>query len=390
MGKKKRIFVFRLFIVHILYFIQILLTMTIREISQVLEQYAPLELQAEYDNSGLIIGDPDKEISKALITLDITEEVLDEAIQNNYNLVISHHPLIFRELKRLIGEDSVQRLTVKAIQNQIAIYALHTNLDNSINGLNAWVCNLLGIKNCRILLQEKGLLSKLVTFCPVDHADHVRQALFDAGAGNIGNYDSCSYNLTGQGTFRASEKAHPFVGEKNVVHVETESRIEMIFPRFLEQKLITALKKNHPYEEIAYDIYPLSNTAGFAGSGMVGELDAPIAEPQFLDYIKSQLEIPFLRHSKITGRKISRVAVCTGSGAFLIPEAIKIHADIFLTADLKYHDFFEANKQLILADIGHYESERFVKDLIYGILIKKFPTFAFLISKIITNPVYYY
>ncbi len=364
--------------------------MILREISQVLENYAPLEFQEEYDNAGLIIGNPETKISGVLITLDITGEVLDEAIQNNCNLVISHHPLIFTGLKRLVGGNSVQRLTVKAIQNQIAIYAMHTNLDNSINGLNDWVCSLLGIKNCRILSPGKGLLSKLVTFCPVNYADRVRRALFEAGAGHIGNYDCCSFNHTGEGTFRASENTHPFVGEKNVIHVEPESRIEVIFPRFLEHKLVTALIKNHPYEEVAYDIYPLSNTFGFSGSGMVGELDTTMTGQQFLKHVKSQLGIPFLRHSELLGEKILHVAVCTGSGAFLITEAKKSGADAFLTADLKYHDFFDINRQLVLADIGHFESERFAKDLIYGILIKKFPTFAFLISKINTNPVHYY
>jgi dinuclear metal center YbgI/SA1388 family protein len=364
--------------------------MTLREITQVLEHFAPLEFQEEYDNAGLIIGNPDTEISGVLITLDITEKVLDEALQNHCNLVISHHPLIFKGLKRLVDADPVQRLTVMAIRNHITVYAIHTNLDNSVNGLNARFCDLLGIKNYRILSPGKGLLSKLVTFCPVDHADRVRQALFEAGAGHIGKYDCCSYNLTGQGTFRASKDAHPFVGEKNILHSETEVRTEVIFPRFLERTLVTALLKNHPYEEVAYDIYPLSNTSGFAGSGLVGELDSPMEEVKFLEKVKKKLGIPCLRHSELRDKKISRVAVCTGSGAFLIPEAIKSGADAFLTADLKYHEFFDADAQLLLADIGHYESERFVKDLIYDILIEKFPNFAFLISKIDTNPVHYY
>jgi dinuclear metal center YbgI/SA1388 family protein len=364
--------------------------MILREIQQVLEAFAPLEFQEEYDNAGLIIGNPETEISNVLIALDITEEVLDEAMQNGCNLVISHHPLIFKGLKRLVGGDAVQRLTVKAIQNNIAVYAMHTNLDNSANGLNVWVCDLLGIKNTKVLSPGKGLLSKLVTFCPVDHADRVRQALFEAGAGQIGNYDCCSYNVSGQGTFRASEKANPFVGEKNVIHFETESRIEVIFPRFLEHRLVDALLKNHPYEEVAYDIYSLSNAAGFAGSGMIGELDEPVGELQFVEKVKKLMGMPVLRHSAFCGKAISRVAICTGSGSFLIPEAIRSGADAFLTADLKYHEFFTADARLILADIGHYESERFAKDLIYGILIKNFPTFAFLISKINTNPVHYY
>jgi dinuclear metal center YbgI/SA1388 family protein len=364
--------------------------MLLTEITKTLEQFAPLAFQEEYDNSGLIFGDKNMEIRGVLISLDITDGILDEAIKHNCNLIISHHPMIFKGLKRLTGGNLTERLTLKAIRNDIAIYAMHTNLDNAVNGLNAEFCDLLGLKNYKVLAPRTGLLSKLVTFCPIDHADRVRQALFDAGAGNIGNYDACSYNVAGQGTFRASEDAHPFVGEKNVVHTEPEIRIEAIFPRYIEHQLIEALLKMHPYEEVAYDIYPLSNTAGFAGSGMVGNLDVPLTELLFLEKVKSVLGIPVLRHSAFTGKQIFRVAVCTGSGSFLIPEAINSGADAFLTADLKYHEFFDTNERLILADIGHYESERFAKDLIYGILIKKFPNFAFLISKINTNPVHYY
>jgi dinuclear metal center YbgI/SA1388 family protein len=364
--------------------------MTIHEISEALEQYAPLVFQEEYDNSGLIIGNPETEVSGVLIAVDVTGEVLDEALQNGCNLVIAHHPLIFKGMKRFVGEDLVQRLAVKAIRGQVAVYAMHTNLDNSVKGLNAWVSGLLGIKNCRILSPGQGLLSKLVTFCPVDHADRVRQALFDAGAGHIGNYDCCSFNLAGQGTFRASANTNPFVGEKNVLHAESEIRIEVILPRHLQLKVVSALLENHPYEEVAYDVYPLANTGEFSGSGMIGDLETPVTEQQFLKAVKKETGIPSLRHSGLTGKMIFRVAICTGSGAFLIRDAKKSGADAFLTADLKYHDFFEADEQLILADIGHYESERFAKDLIYDILIKKFPTFAFLISKINTNPVHYY
>lgn len=364
--------------------------MTIKEITSVLEHFAPLGLQEDYDNSGLLLGSPDTDISGILITLDVTEEILDEALTSNCNLVIAHHPLIFKGLKRLVGADHVQRLTVKAIRNNIAVYAMHTNLDNSVHGLNARICELLEIKNCRILQPGKGLLSKLVTFCPVDHADRVRQALFDAGAGHIGNYDFCSYNITGQGTFRASDDTNPFVGRKNELHIETETRIEVILPNYHRAAVVAALLDTHPYEEVAYDIYPLSNTTGFAGSGVTGMLDTPVPETEFLEKVKKNLGIPFLRHSETMDRKISQVAVCTGSGSFLIPEAIKSGAQAFLTADLKYHDFFDTDKRLLLVDIGHYESERFAKDLIYGILNEKFPNFAILISKINTNPVHYY
>jgi dinuclear metal center YbgI/SA1388 family protein len=364
--------------------------MLLRDITLELENFSPLELQEDYDNSGLIIGNPGLEVLGILIALDITDDILNEALENNCNLIVSHHPLIFKGVKRFVGENRVQQLTAKAILNNIAVYAMHTNLDNSIQGLNAWVCNLLGINNCRILSPVKGILLKLVTFCPRDQAAKVRNALFEAGAGNIGNYDCCSYNMEGEGTFRASEKANPFVGKKNVVHVEPEIRIEMIFPRYLKHRLISTLIQNHPYEEVAYDIYPLLNEGGFAGSGMVGDLETPLTEAQFLIHVKDKIGIPILRHSGVTGKMISKVAVCTGSGSFLIPEATKSGADAFLTADLKYHEFFDVSDHLLLTDIGHYESERFAKDLIYGILIKKFPNFAFLISKINSNPVHYY
>jgi dinuclear metal center YbgI/SA1388 family protein len=366
------------------------MTMTLREIQQTLEHFAPSEYQEDYDNSGLIIGRPDDEVTGVLISLDITEEIIEEAIRGKCNLVISHHPMIFKGLKRITGTTVTERMVSMAIKNGIAIYAMHTNLDNSAMGLNHRFGSLLGLKNCRVLRPGKERLAKLVTFCPVDHAGKVRDALFEAGAGKIGNYDCCSYNLTGEGTFRASENTNPFVGEKNVLHHETETRIEVIFPRIIESKVVTSLLSTHPYEEVAYDIYPLSNPAGFTGSGMIGELDGPVTEKTFLENVKKITGLPVLRHSGLPGKKIFRVAICTVSGAFLISEAKRAGADAFLTADLKYHDFFEAEGKIIITDIGHYESERIAKDLIYDILIKKFPTFAFLISKINTNPVNYY
>jgi len=364
--------------------------MTIQEISRCLEQFAPLELQEAYDNSGLIIGNPGLEVTSVLVTLDLTDEVLEEAIANGCNLVISHHPVIFNGIRKLVEENFVQRITAKAIRNNIAVYAMHTNLDNASAGLNAFVCDVLGIKNYSLLSPKTGLLSKLVTFCPAGHAERVKDALFEAGAGHIGNYDCCSFNVEGRGSFRASEKANPFVGEKNKLHFEEETRIELIYPRYIEKRLITALIKNHPYEEVAYDCYPLDNAAAFAGSGRIGELEPEMNEDTFLEMVKDRLGIPVIRHSDKLGKPVKKVAICTGSGAFLIPEAIRSGAGFFLTSDIKYHDFFETDYKLVLADIGHYESERFAKDLIRGVLIKKFPNFAVLISKINTNPVHYY
>jgi dinuclear metal center YbgI/SA1388 family protein len=364
--------------------------MKIKDITEYLEAKVPLENQEDYDNSGLIIGSPEQDITSILLSLDITEEILDEAIRKNCNLIISHHPLIFRGMKRLTGSDYVQRLVIRAIREQISVYAIHTNLDNALDGLNALFCRKIGIKNGRILSPGKGSLNKLVTFCPEEYAERVRTSLFEAGAGHIGNYDCCSYNIHGEGTFRASDKASPFVGEIDKLHTEHEVRIEVIFPEYLGKRLIKSLILAHPYEEVAYDIYPLNNTVSGSGAGMIGEIETETDLMEFLNCVKSVTGLPLIRHSKDTGRKIKSVAVCTGSGSFLIHDAIRAGADILLTADLKYHDFFEADSNLILADIGHYESEQFVKEWIYSILIEKFPTFAILISETNTNPVKYY
>ena len=364
--------------------------MIIKDITDCLEAFAPLSYQEDYDNAGLLIGDQLRTVEKALFTLDITEAVLDEAIRKQCTLVISHHPLIFHGLKKLTGHDLVQRLVIKAVKNDIAIYAMHTNLDNSVNGLNKFICDKLGLTNCTLLSPAKGKLSKLVTFCPEKFAVKVRMALFDAGAGHIGEYDRCSYNVSGQGTFRASENARPFVGGKNLMHVEEEVRIEVIFPSSIEQKLVASLKKSHPYEEVAFDIYPLSNYSPDAGSGMTGELAEEMKLSDFCVAVKALLNIPVLRQNAVPDRIVRKIAICTGSGGFLIPDAIRSGADVYLTSDLKYHDFFSAMDSLILADIGHYESERFAKDLMVDILIRKFPNFAFLISEINTNPIKYF
>jgi dinuclear metal center YbgI/SA1388 family protein len=313
-----------------------------------------------------------------------------EAIAKKCNLVISHHPFIFRGLKKLTSAQPETAVITLAIRNDIAIYAIHTNLDNSLDGLNALILSKIGVSRYRILSPKHGLLSKLAVFCPVDHAEKVRQALFDAGAGQIGNYDCCSYNVNGEGTFRASDLANPYVGEKNKIHVEQETRIEVIFPGYLENRIIEALMAVHPYEEVAYDLYPLRNSMSQAGAGLIGELAEPSDETQFLTQVRNNLNLPVIRHSPFLSKTIKTVALCTGSGGFLIQEAIRANADVYLTADLKYHDFFEAENKLLLADIGHYESEQGVKEWLFAELIEKFPTFAFLISEVNTNPVHYF
>ncbi len=364
--------------------------MKLNELISPLEKLAPPFLQEPYDNSGLLIGNPEMEIDKALICLDVTEDILDEAIAENCQIIISHHPIIFKGLKRITGKNMVERIVAKAIKNDMAIYAIHTNLDNVKNGVNSILCEKLGVLNPQILSPKEGVLRKLVTFCPKENAAKVRDAIFDAGAGHIGDYDKCSFNSGGSGSFRALEGTNPYVGEKGKLHFEEEARIESIYPVYLENEILKALKAAHPYEEVAFDVYPLLNVHENVGAGMIGELETGMDEMAFLQKLKDVAGSACIRHSGLLGKKIKKVAVCGGSGSFLIQDAIRANADIFVSGDIKYHDFFEADNKIVIADMGHYESEQFSKELIYSVLIKKFPTFATLISRGNTNSVNYF
>lgn len=363
--------------------------MILKEICNVLEEYAPLHLQENYDNAGLLIGDPEIEISGALLTIDITEKVISEAISKNCQLIISHHPLNFKGLKRLSGKSEVERCVLAAIKNDIAIYAAHTNLDNVKGGVSYKMAELLGLQNLRILQPIQKSLLKLITFVPQLHSYTLRSALFDAGAGNIGNYDSCSYNVEGFGTFRANINANPFVGEIGTLHTEQETRIEVILPEYKMNDVVKALYKNHPYEEPAYDIIRLENSSVDTGVGVIGVLAEPLDVNEFLEKLKLTFKCGSIRHTAFIGNKIKNVALCGGSGSFLISDAIREGADIFISADFKYHDFFLADNRILIADIGHYESEQFTKDIFYEIITKKMPTFAIQISEINTNPIKY-
>lgn len=360
------------------------------EIVKVIESNAPPEFQESYDNAGLSVGDDQMDIHAALLCVDITCETIDEAVKVGANLIISHHPLMFNPIKNLNEKDPIARIIVKAVRNNIAIYSAHTNLDNIINGVNDKLCHKLNLKHRKILSPLQGILKKLVVFVPLSHAELLRTALFDAGAGKIGSYDQCSFNTEGFGTFRGSENSNPYVGEKGTSHHEKEIRIETVFPVTTQQKVIQAMLKVHPYEEVAYDIYPLENAYPIAGSGMIGELEHPVDEQEFLRHIKKTFHCEIIRHSPLQEKPVKNVAVCGGSGSFLIEKAIKAGADIFITADLKYHDFFKGDDKILLADIGHYESEQCTIELLYEILTKKIHNFAIHFSKIISNPIKYY
>lgn len=364
--------------------------MKLTEIISLLESYAPLSYQESYDNAGLLIGDEQQDITSALVTVDVTEEVLEEAMKKGSNLIVAHHPLTLAGIKKITGKTLPERIIIKAIRNNICIYAAHTNLDNVNSGVNARICEKLKLKNCKILHPVKGILKKLVTFIPPEHIDKVRLSVFKAGAGVIGEYDQCSYNLEGYGTFRGSEKASPFSGEKGKLNFEKEIRFETIFPENLQSAIIKALLEAHPYEEVAYDIYPLDNHYQKAGAGMLGETSVPVNTIDFLKRMKKIFNARSIRHSRIIKDEIKKVAVCGGSGSFLINEAIHSGADLFMTGEIKYHQYFEAENKIILADIGHYESEQFTKEIFYDLLIENLPKFAVHLSEVNTNPINYY
>lgn len=366
-----------------------LLKMKIKEIVSALERFAPLPLQDGFDNAGLQIGLTDAEATGALLCLDVTEAVLDEAIASGCNLIISHHPLIFKGYKSITGKDYVERCILKAIKNDIVIYSAHTNLDNVPGGVNFKIAEKIGLKNVRILDPKESSLIKLVTFVPSAQAEEVRNALFTAGCGCIGNYDSCSYNTEGEGTFRAQEGSHPFCGTVGELHRETEVRIETILPEYKKGEVIRALLSKHPYEEPAYDLYPLHNSWAQVGSGIVGELEEPESELEFLKRIKKIFEVGCLKHNKLTGRLIQKVSLCGGAGAFLIPQAVRSGADVFITGEIKYHDYFGRETDILLAEIGHYESEQYTKEIFYSIIRDLFPNFALQFSKVNTNPIKY-
>jgi dinuclear metal center YbgI/SA1388 family protein len=302
---------------------------------------------------------------------------------------VAHHPIIFSGLKKITGKNYVERAIIAAIKNDIAIYAIHTNLDNVLSGVNGKMAKLLELKNCTVLSPKPGTLKKLYTFVPASHSEQVRSAIFGAGAGNIGNYSECSFNVEGTGTFKAGEDANPFVGNKNERHHENEIRIETIFPGFLENKIVAALKAAHPYEEVAFDIVSLTNLHPGTGSGLIGELEKPADETGLLELLKKTFNCGVIRHTGLLGKPVKKVALCGGAGSFLIKNAIAAGADFYISADIKYHEFFDANGQLVIADIGHYESEQFTLDLLKEVLEQKFPTFAVLKTEVITNPVRY-
>lgn len=364
--------------------------MELSKITSILEEFAPLALQEDYDNAGLITGNVNMDITSALVCIDITEDVIDEAITKECNLIISHHPLIFKGLKKITGNNYIERCIIKAIKHNIALYSAHTNLDSVSKGVSFKMCEKIGINNPKILNTSASKLCKLVCYCPIGKPSvDVRTAMFEAGAGNIGNYSQCSFNSEGTGSFMGNDNSNPFVGNKNEIHFEKEQKIEVIVPRHNIKQVVSEMLKAHPYEEVAYDIINIENENPTIGFGMIGELDNEIDSETFLLSLKEIFNCKYIRHTDLKNKTIKTVAVCGGSGSFLINKAMQQKADIFITGDIKYHDYFYTENKIILADIGHYESEQFTKDIFYEIVTKKLPKFAVQFSEVNTNPINY-
>jgi len=364
--------------------------MKIREVIASLESYASPTLQEGYDNAGLITGDENGECTGILVSLDATEAVITEAIKKKCNLVVSHHPIVFSGLKRITGKNYVQKTVIAAIKNDIALYAIHTNLDNVISGVNGRIAELIGLGDRSVLLPKENQLRKLYTFVPSAKADEVRQAIFDAGGGHIGNYDECSFNAEGFGTFKGGMDTDPYVGKPGELHKENEIKVEVIFPAWLEGRIVKSLLAAHPYEEVAYDIIKVENRLSAIGSGVIGKLNEPMDEMDFLRLLKERFALKVIKHTLLMNKPVQRVAVCGGAGSFLISSALAAGADFYITADIKYHEFFDANNRMVVADIGHYESEQFTINLLQEFLEQKFPTFAVLKTEVNTNPVRYF
>ena len=363
--------------------------MIVKDVIDFLNYYAPLDYAEDFDNAGLLVGDEKNKVSGILICHDSITEVIDEAINLGYNLVVSFHPILFKGITKLTPNNYVNKSIIKAVKNNISIFSTHTALDNSKFGVNMQLCKELGVSNPRILHPKNGTIKKLTTYIPKENAEKLKKELFKSGAGSIGKYEHCSFSFEGHGTFKGNQESNPSIGKKLEDTDQKEICINITYLKHLEKKVLNSLKEYHPYEEIAYEINTLENTNKNIGLGMYGDIQNKMDEKEFLSYLKKKLKVKFLKHSKLLQKKVKRIALLGGSGSFGIEKAISVGADVYITSDLKYHDYFRAEKSILLVDVGHYESEQYTNKLMYKILTKKFPNFAIALTKINTNPVNY-
>ena len=368
--------------------------MTGNEIIKYLEDWAPKGIAWEKDNVGLQVGDPKIKIRNIILSLDLNEEVVDSAIKENCNLIITHHPLLFYPLKDLDFSKSKKAIMIeKMIKNDITLYSAHTNLDFTKHGVSYQLAKRLSLRNIKFLKNLSNNQVKLSVFVPLAHLDKVSDAIYQAGGGIIGEYSNCSFRTSGKGTFSGSVQSNPSIGKKGVVETVEEVKLEVLVDQWKLSHVISSIKIAHPYEEIAYDVYPLLKENVNYGIGAIGELNKQMIPGEFLKLVSSKLNVPAFRYTKNGRKKIKTVAVCGGSCSELIDEAMKQKADAFITADLKYHSFQDAEGNILLIDAGHYETEVPVLDEIKHRLEKlliKNKKIRVLKFRGSTNPVVFY
>jgi dinuclear metal center YbgI/SA1388 family protein len=363
---------------------------TIFDLYQYLQDLAPFQYQEDYDNSGLIVGAMDTVINGVLVSLDCTEAIIEEAISLGANIVVCHHPIVFKGFKKINGSNYVERTIIKAIKHDVAILAIHTNIDNIIAGVNHTMADKLGLINRKILVPKPNTLVKITTFVPKNDLEKVTNAMHKAGAGQIGEYKDCAFFIEGQGSFTPTGSANPSTGQLNVKSFESEIRVEMILPSHCQNAVLKALKTSHSYEEVAYYLSPLTNEDKGVGAGMVGELPQPLLTVDFLEMVKKQFDVKFIKHTAIVHETITKVGLCGGSGSFLTKNAIFSGSQAYISADFKYHEFFDAEGKILILDIGHYESEKNIIDRLFALISNNFHTFAAHYTKVDTNPVKYF
>ncbi len=364
--------------------------MLIGHITAALEQYAPFQLQEDFDNCGLIIGSPAHECSGVLVSVDVTTAVVKEAIESGCNLIVAHHPLLFKGIKRLNGLSPVEQAVKLALCHDIAVYACHTCLDNAAEGVSHMMAAKLGLEVVKVLEPKRGTLTALSVCVPAESADELRLALFEAGAGSIGDYDSCSFAVTGMGTFRPLDGAEPYSGKVGSQYIGEEVRLDLVLPSYLQNSVEKALVEVHPYEEPAYQFFPMLNGSRHLGLGAVGNLAHALTPDELVAHVKSVFQSPVARCSAYPADSIiRRVAVCGGAGSSLIPKAIAAGAQAIVTSDTRYHDFVDYANTILIVDIGHHESENCTKDIFYHIITKKFPNFAVRYANADINPINY-
>lgn len=348
--------------------------MKLKSFVKKIEKKYPLNLAYDWDNVGLLVGDNDQEINKIMVCLEANEKVINEAIENDIDLIITHHPFIFSKIKKVTTSDLKGNLIHKLIKNNISIYSMHTNFDIAFDGLNDYFAEMLELDNIKILDKTNSEnLYKLAVYVPKTHLDNVRTALGNSGAGHLGNYKECSFSSEGEGRFKPCDGANPYIGETNTLESVHEVKIETIVPQKILDKVISAMIKSHPYEEVAYDLYKLENKGDSVGLGRYGKLRTQMTFKELGLILKEKLDIKHLRVVGDLEEKVSKVAIVTGSGADMVKKAFKCGCDVLITGDMKYHDAQDTlDIGMKVIDCGHFDTEKVFADIMFEYINKEF------------------